>query len=197
MVMIGYFSFSFKVNWFTNYYKLINKMIIPFHFFNDYMSNWLMLCLLVIPFHLYIKPDLNMVSLTVMLLLNVLGLVPYSWSWASYYWSVLILSILLFLMILLFNFSKQTNKFLSHLLPNGSPIFLWNILIILETISFLIRPITLSLRLTCNMMAGHIVLSLVSNNMLTAMLIFYFELLVSIIQSHIFFILVNVYFKEM
>jgi len=93
----------------------------------------------------------------------------------------------------------------AHLTPSGAPVAVAPLLVLIETISVLIRPLTLTVRLIANIRAGHIVLSLVAN-CLTAisslrMLLLntgyrMFEVFVCIIQAYIFSLLIKLYGSE-
>ena len=94
---------------------------------------------------------------------------------------------------------------MAHLTPSGAPVAVAPLLVLIETISVLIRPLTLTVRLIANIRAGHIVLSLVAN-CLTAvpslrMLLLntgyrMFEVFVCIIQAYIFSLLIKLYGSE-
>lgn len=85
-------------------------------------------------------------------------------------------------------------------MPLGSPFFLWNFLIRLELLSQFIRPLTLRLRLRCNLMAGHVLMSLASNlgviSYFLLRILILFEVAVSIVQSLVYRILTDIYKKE-
>jgi F-type H+-transporting ATPase subunit a len=95
------------------------------------------------------------------------------------------------------------------LAPSGAPGALMPFLILIETISILIRPITLTVRLVANISAGHIILALLANvlssslgifswSACVAIIIFYylFEIFVSFIQAYIFTLLIRLYITE-
>nr|YP_918963.1 ATP synthase F0 subunit 6 [Romanomermis nielseni]ABL73782.1 ATP synthase F0 subunit 6 [Romanomermis nielseni] len=136
-----------------------------------------------------------------LILFNLFGMLPFFWSIACYIWSNLLLSLLIWGVMffsLLFKFLKL---FMSHLLPYGSPVFLWWFLIALEMVSQLIRPVTLSLRLMCNLIAGHVMISLISflsfKYFILLIIFIFFEMMVALIQSVVYSLLNLIYFKEM
>lgn len=140
-------------------------------------------------------------TIVIIILLNWVGLIPYSLRILVYLWVRLLVSIIywfIFTFSCLLKYSKFT---LRHILPLGSPGFLWRFLVYLETIRFIIRPLTLSLRLSCNLIAGHVILFLRSNlyivNYLILVSILIFELAVTIIQGCVYTLLNDIYFKEM
>lgn len=135
------------------------------------------------------------------ILLNLLGLLPYNITISLYIWVTFLVALILWSLFSIRFFFKSTGNAIGHLLPLGSPIFLWNFLIILEVLRQCIRPVTLSLRLSCNLIAGHILLSLTINlsNILTYFLLIIlvvFERGVNIIQAFVFNILIIIYKKE-
>nr|YP_009131429.1 ATP synthase F0 subunit 6 [Sclerolinum brattstromi]AIL54789.1 ATP synthase F0 subunit 6 [Sclerolinum brattstromi] len=140
--------------------------------------------------------------------INLTGLIPYMFSTSSHLlftlslafplWSALIISAVLF----------SPSMFTAGLLPSGAPTWLNPFLVLIETISMLVRPLTLAFRLAANMSAGHIVLSLVglyaassSFTNISSMFIltlvqigyFLFELVICLIQAYIFCLLITMY----
>lgn len=97
----------------------------------------------------------------------------------------------------------SSNKFLSHLIPEGCPLILIFFLFAIEVISNLIRPLTLTVRLLANIVSGHLLLRMLGNFCLQY---FYFsfsflilhsvEFFVSLIQSYIFVTLLIIYYNE-
>lgn len=97
---------------------------------------------------------------------------------------------------------------IAHLVPLGTPAPLINFMVIIETISSIIRPLTLSVRLTANIIAGHLLISLLGNIgpnsrktifiriILLQFLLIILELAVAIIQSYVFSILTILYISE-
>jgi F-type H+-transporting ATPase subunit a len=103
----------------------------------------------------------------------------------------------------LFRALNNTNHFLSHLVPLRTPLPLSQFIVLIETASQFIRPITLSVRLSANITAGHILIALCANNIYTinaissALLILVFlEIAVAFIQSYVFTILISIYMRE-
>nr|AQP28739.1 ATP synthase F0 subunit 6 [Anenteotermes cf. polyscolus BDIT101] len=148
-------------------------------------------------------------SLFLMILMNnFLGLFPYIFTSTSHLTLTLTLALPLWLSFMLFGWIKNTNHMFEHLVPQGTPSMLMPFMVIIETISNLIRPGTLAVRLTANMIAGHLLLTLLGNNgpalshtLLTVLIIAQILLLilegaVAVIQSYVFAILSTLYSSE-
>lgn len=131
---------------------------------------------------------------------NMESLFPYRVCLTCYYWGVIIISFLFFFSILIKNLTFRGATLVAHLLPYESPLRLWDILYYLETIRNLIRPLTLRLRLTCNLITGHIILRLITNLnkiLRSFILIFYFfENVISVVQRQVFVMLLKIYRKS-
>nr|ARH54958.1 ATP synthase F0 subunit 6 [Curculionidae sp. 5 AH-2016] len=139
---------------------------------------------------------------------NFMGLFPYIFTSSSHLNFTLYLSLPLWISFILSGWMNHTTNMLAHLVPQNSPNMLLPFLVIVETISNLIRPGTLAIRLTANMIAGHLLITLLSNsgpsmelyklNLLIIMqiLLFILELAVSFIQAYVFSILMTLYSSE-
>jgi F-type H+-transporting ATPase subunit a len=144
---------------------------------------------------------------------NMLGMLPYSFTFTSHIVVTAALGILVFLVVTTMGFINHGWHFFSLFAPSGLPKFIYLILVPIEIISFLSRPITLAVRLAANMTAGHTVLKVFAmfSVMLAASGIFAFssivpmllnalivalELLVAVLQAYIFTILTCVYLKD-
>jgi len=100
------------------------------------------------------------------------------------------------------------NNLLIHLTPSGTPFILMPFVVIIESIRLLIRPLTLSIRLTANIIAGHLLLTLLGSSginlnsstililVITQILLYILEISVSIIQAYVFSILATLYRRE-
>nr|YP_009051495.1 ATP synthase F0 subunit 6 [Tetranychus ludeni]AIH15656.1 ATP synthase F0 subunit 6 [Tetranychus ludeni] len=106
--------------------------------------------------------------------------------------------------LLILNLTKMNNSFLIHLVPLSTSNLLIPMMILIELMSFFIRPLTLFLRLSINMIAGHVLVSLISlvilsNNIFFIFLMYLYMLmkfLVSFIQAYIIVTLLNLYIEE-
>nr|ALO64672.1 ATP synthase F0 subunit 6 [Lasioglossum fulvicorne] len=149
------------------------------------------------------------IFLTIMMLLmvlNLLSLMPYIFTPSSHLSINLSLSLSLWMSFMLYGWMINTNKMFTHLLPMNTPNMLMIFMIMIETISNFIRPWTLAIRLSANMLAGHLLLSLLGSTLesvpymillfLIQNLLIILEISVSIIQAYVFAILTLLYFNE-
>nr|ABL09041.1 ATP synthase F0 subunit 6 [Bulla sp. TLT-2006] len=137
--------------------------------------------------------------------LNLVGLMPYTYGNTSSLWVAGSLALILWGCLVISGWSKSVASSVAHLTPSGAPVAVAPLLVLIETISVLIRPLTLTVRLIANISAGHIVLSLVAN-CLTAMTSLsmlllntgysMFEVFVCMIQAYIFSLLIKLYGSE-
>lgn len=138
---------------------------------------------------------------------NLIGLYPYIFTATSHLTITLGLAFPLWFSLILWGWLKKTNNIFAHLVPLGTPLPLTFFIVLIESISLLIRPITLSVRLAANIIAGHLLLSLLSNirEKLPSANIFIYPLIqtllsleyaVAIIQSYVFIVLISLYLAE-
>lgn len=137
------------------------------------------------------------------LTLNLLGLIPYVYTVTSQMLFRLNLAFPVWISIILFSIRKNTNHFFSHLVPLSTPMALSQFITIIETISQIIRPITLSVRLCANMTAGHILIALARSSILilnitrlSLIVLLILEFAVAFIQRYVFVILLSIYLRE-
>nr|ACC78336.1 adenosine triphosphatase 6 [Laniarius luehderi castaneiceps]ACC78340.1 adenosine triphosphatase 6 [Laniarius luehderi luehderi] len=151
-------------------------------------------------------------SLMIFLLLtNLLGLLPYTFTPTTQLSMNLALAFPLWLATLLTGLRNQPSISLGHLLPEGTPTPLIPALIMIETISLLIRPLALGVRLTANLTAGHLLIQLISTATMTLMpmlpavsiltllillLLTILEVAVAMIQAYVFVLLLSLYLQE-
>lgn len=149
------------------------------------------------------------VSLFVFILFNnFLGLFSYIFTRTSHLTLTLTLSIPLWLSFILYGWINKTNHIFSHLVPLGTPGVLIPFIVCIETIRNVIRPGTLAIRLTANIIAGHLLLTLLRNNgpglptiLVSILLVVQIALLVlesavAVIQSYVFTVLITLYSRE-
>nr|APF46533.1 ATP6 [Dicrurus ludwigii]APF46535.1 ATP6 [Dicrurus ludwigii] len=158
------------------------------------------------------KWALILTSLMMFLLLtNLLGLLPYTFTPTTQLSMNLALAFPLWLATLLTGLRNQPSASLGHLLPEGTPTPLIPALILIETISLLIRPLALGVRLTANLTAGHLLIQLISTatitlastmpmvSLLTLLVLFLLTILevaVAMIQAYVFVLLLSLYLQE-
>nr|YP_009504008.1 ATP synthase F0 subunit 6 [Buceros bicornis]AWT40541.1 ATP synthase F0 subunit 6 [Buceros bicornis]WRH36577.1 ATP synthase F0 subunit 6 [Buceros bicornis]WRH36589.1 ATP synthase F0 subunit 6 [Buceros bicornis]WRH36601.1 ATP synthase F0 subunit 6 [Buceros bicornis]WRH36613.1 ATP synthase F0 subunit 6 [Buceros bicornis] len=151
-------------------------------------------------------------SLMMLLLtINLLGLLPYTFTPTTQLSMNMALAFPLWLATLLTGLRNQPSISLGHLLPEGTPTPLIPALILIETTSLLIRPLALGVRLTANLTAGHLLIQLISTattallpimptiSILTAMILFLLttlEVAVAMIQAYVFVLLLSLYLQE-
>ena len=141
------------------------------------------------------------------LLLNLLGLLPGSFAQTSQISVTFAMALMLFALCLLITISKKGIKFLTIFLPKGTPIWLSPLMFFIECFSYFVRPVSLSVRLAANMIAGHVLLDVIAFFVvmmgvfgifpfafLSAMMAF--ELFVAILQAYIFSVFACVYINE-
>lgn len=139
---------------------------------------------------------------------NFLGLFPYIFTSTSHLIFNLSFSLPIWLTLIFFGWINKTQNIFIHLIPNGTPFILIPFIVLIETIRNLIRPATLAIRLTANIIAGHLLLSLLSSNgpilpnlfliilLFTELLLLILEISVRIIQTYVFVILSTLYTSE-
>ncbi|MGH6813821.1 MAG: F0F1 ATP synthase subunit A [Methylocella sp.] len=144
---------------------------------------------------------------------NVMGLIPYTFSVTSQIAVTAALALLVMSIVIVYGFLRNGTRFLRLFVPSGVPIVLLPFLVPVEIISFLARPVTLSVRLFANMLAGHITLKVMGGFVVTllgagalavfaplpfavAIVLTAFELLIAVLQAYVFAILTCVYLND-
>nr|YP_010759133.1 ATP synthase F0 subunit 6 [Myladina unguiculina]WEX49723.1 ATP synthase F0 subunit 6 [Myladina unguiculina] len=139
---------------------------------------------------------------------NFLGLFPYIFTSTSHMVLTLTLALPLWLTFMLFGWINNTIHMFAHLVPQGTPPALMPFMVCIETISNVIRPGTLAIRLSANMIAGHLLMTLLGNTgtmlsiymvnilVMVQILLLLLESAVAIIQSYVFAVLSTLYSSE-
>nr|UZC78767.1 ATP synthase F0 subunit 6 [Nephrotoma sp.] len=139
---------------------------------------------------------------------NFIGLFPYVFTSSSHLVFTLSLALPLWLSFMLYGWINHTQHMFAHLVPQGTPAILMPFMVCIETISNIIRPGTLAVRLAANMIAGHLLLTLLGNTgnslphylliflIITQIALLVLESAVSIIQSYVFAVLSTLYSSE-
>nr|AXS66322.1 ATP synthase F0 subunit 6 [Staphylinoidea sp. 3 KM-2017] len=145
---------------------------------------------------------------SIILFNNFLGLAPYVFTSTSHMVMTLALALPLWMSFMLYGWFNNTTHMLSHLVPQGTPPLLMPFMVCIETISNVIRPGTLAIRLAANMIAGHLLLTLLGNTgpsmgiviinilLIVQIMLLTLESAVAIIQSYVFAILSTLYSSE-
>nr|ADX01600.1 ATP synthase F0 subunit 6 [Siphluriscus chinensis]UZN92477.1 ATP synthase F0 subunit 6 [Siphluriscus sp. l JZ-2022] len=139
---------------------------------------------------------------------NFLGLFPYIFTSSSHLTMTLTLALPLWMSFMLYGWINHSQHMFAHLVPQGTPAVLMPFMVCIETISNIIRPGTLAVRLAANMIAGHLLMTLLGNTgpsltltilsllVLGQILLLILESAVAIIQSYVFAVLSTLYSSE-
>ena len=138
---------------------------------------------------------------------NLLGMIPYSFTFTSHIIVTFALALIVFIGVTILGFVKHGMHFFSFFVPPGAPIAMWPLLIPIEVISYLSRPISLSVRLFANMLAGHTLLKVIAGfiGLLGVFGVLPFalvvaltglEILIAFLQAYVFAILTCLYIND-
>lgn len=208
-------SINFSINWIR---LLLIFIFLPLNFWlipSRISFTWTLLINYIFnEFKILIQYSYSNIILFISLLIiiffnNFLGLFPYIFTASSHINFCLSLSLTLWICIITYRILNYFNDLLTHLTPQGTPSILMPFIVIIESIRLIIRPLTLAIRLTANIIAGHLLLSLLGssgqsiNNFIllriivfSQILLYSLEIAVSIIQAYVFSILSTLYSRE-
>lgn len=139
---------------------------------------------------------------------NFLGLIPYIFTRTSHIVITLSLALPLWMCFIIFGWFNHTKHIFAHLVPAGTPIGLAPLIVLIETVRNVIRPGTLAIRLAANIIAGHLLLTLLGNTgpsisksilsilLISQILLLILESAVAVIQSYVFAALRTLYAGE-
>src|SRR5246500_952196 len=148
------------------------------------------------------------------LVLNVIGIIPYTFTVTSHIIITVAFALLVFFTVLIYGFWKNGLHFLKLFVPSGIPIYILPLVTFIEVLSFLSRPVSHSVRLFANMLAGHITLQVFAGFIImlaSAGILGWFgavlpfamvvaltalELLVAFLQAYVFAILTCIYLND-
>ena len=145
---------------------------------------------------------------TFVVLGNLLGLLPYSFTYTSHFAAVGSLSIFSILITVFIGIKKRGLNWFTNFFPSGTPIAIAPILVPIEIISFCSKPLSLTIRLTVNMMVGHIMLKVIAGfvyslsfwggwiPLVFISLLIVFEMGIAVLQAYIYTILTCVYLND-
>nr|YP_009092564.1 ATP synthase F0 subunit 6 [Pseudacysta perseae]AIR11945.1 ATP synthase F0 subunit 6 [Pseudacysta perseae] len=203
-------SIKFSLNWIS----MMLFFLFPVTFWMK-KSRFKMMMSVIINFLLNeLKITLNFKSKEIILILmstfmlilinNMMGLLPYIFTATSHMLTNLSIALPLWLSIMLFSWTNKTKIMLIHLTPLGTPEPIMPFMVMIEMISNLIRPISLSVRLTANMITGHLLMTLLETSMQLKnlpiisiqMFLMSFEVAVAFIQAYVFSMLMTLYISE-
>jgi F-type H+-transporting ATPase subunit a len=150
----------------------------------------------------------------VVLMGNLLGMLPYSFTYTSHIAMTAGLAVAVFALVVILGLVRHGTHFLSLFAPPGVPMLLYPLIVPLEIISYFIRPVTLSVRLFANMMAGHLMLKVFAGfsvamlalgvpgffmalmPMLFNVLLIGFEIMIALVHAYVFSVLCCIYLKD-
>jgi len=208
-ILIWVFSISVILIFSSNYWVIIPKWFRIIGNIKEVGSSQIFRS-----FGLKLRGLLNVVTALFLFIIvtNLSGLIPYVFSSTSHLAISLSLGLPLWFCLILSGVISNPSSVVAGLLPIGAPAPLNPFLVIIETVRIIVRPITLSVRLTANIRAGHIVLTLIGSYLMARLLssgisstiilmliqVLYtvFEFGIAIIQSYIFCLLITLYRDE-
>lgn len=223
MILINLFSvfdpstsLFYSLNWFSSIYLII--FLPNLYWFIPSRYNYFFILIfnfLIFEFKILLNLKINLINIIlfislfyIIILNNFLGLFPYIFTSTRHISVSLSLSLTLWLSIILFGWINYTNYIFIHLVPLGTPGILIPFMVLIETISNFIRPGTLSVRLSANIIAGHLLITLISSTgpnlrlllliiiLLSQRVLIILELRVSFIQAYVFTVLRILYRRE-
>lgn len=217
--LFNIFDPSTSINYSLNWIRIILIIILfPFQYWlipSRYVIFWnLIIKFIYKEFKILISYSYSNIIILIALFLiilfnNFIGLFPYIFTASRHIRFCLSLSLSIWLSIIIYSLFNFFNDLISHLTPHGTPFILIPFIVIIESISLLIRPLTLAIRLTANIIAGHLLLCLLGSTgnsinrsliiilmIITQLLLYILEISVSIIQAYVFSILTTLYRRE-
>ena len=138
---------------------------------------------------------------------NMLGMLPYSFTFTSHIIVTFVMAFIVFVGVTILGFMRHGMHFFSFFVPPGAPVWMWPLLIPIEVISYLSRPVSLSVRLFANMLAGHTLLKVIAGfiavlgvaGILPFALVVALtglEILIAFLQAYVFAILTCLYIND-
>nr|AZL93723.1 ATP synthase F0 subunit 6 [Helicoverpa punctigera] len=208
--------FNIPFNWIST---MLGIMFIPYSFWLIPNRHFLLWNFILLKLHNEFKTLLKnnyfqgstfiFISMfTFILFNNFLGLFPYIFTSTSHLTLSLSISLPLWLSFMIYGWLNNSQHMFIHMIPQGTPTILMPFMVLIETISNIIRPGTLAVRLTANMIAGHLLMTLLSNNgcsmssyfimilIMIQILLLILESAVAVIQSYVIAILSTLYSSE-
>lgn len=143
----------------------------------------------------------------IIIVINISALIPFNFTTTAHISTTFSLSFIVWISIIIWGWINSFKKIIIHLTPIGTPNSLINFIVIIERIRNLIRPITLSIRLSANLVAGHLLVSLLSKfsiiskinitmSMLFIIILSTLEIIVAVVQAYVLSTLLTLYHNE-
>lgn len=226
-IKINYRNLDFNILFFVLYFKNKTKKFKIYILKNYFLVPTYMQYIIEIFFINIISALKNLINLSylfiyfyqiiliilIILLSNTIGLIPYTFTITAQIFFTLNLSLLIFIIFNIMGFLKYGINLLNLIIPTGITVPLHFLLIPIELISYIFKPISLAIRLFANIMAGHTLLKVICGFiykffnielfiLLTLIpisiiiILFGLECFVALIQSYVFFILINLSLKD-
>nr|YP_010490400.1 ATP synthase F0 subunit 6 [Ashinkailepas seepiophila]UWM12886.1 ATP synthase F0 subunit 6 [Ashinkailepas seepiophila] len=206
-------NLNMQMNWSSSLIFLI--IMFPLFWISSSKSSIL---ILKIPLYLtkefipLFKSYKNIILFNVMfmfiLINNIFGLMPYTFTSTAHIVVSLTLSLTIWTSFMLYGWINNSNHMFTHLVPLGTPVILMPFMVLIESISNIIRPITLAVRLAANLTAGHLLLILLGESMVNSSMmitlsvttaqfaLLTLETAVATIQAYVFATLTTLYASE-
>lgn len=137
---------------------------------------------------------------------NLSGMVPFSFTVTSHIIVTFAMAAILFLGVTIIGFVRHGTHFLSLFLPAGTPWWMVPLMVLIELVSYLARPVSLSIRLAANMLAGHLLLKIIAGFVMIGLLGVFpfaflliftgFEIFIACLQAYIFTLLTCIYLND-
>lgn len=150
----------------------------------------------------------------IVLMGNLLGMIPYAFTYTSHIIVTMALALMVFFIVIVVGVIRNGFQFFSLFIPPGVPMWLYPIIVPLEVMSFLARPVTLAVRLFANMMAGHLILKVFAGfsvamlsfgiggfvagliPMFFNVILIAFEIMIALLHAYVFTVLSCIYLKD-
>lgn len=194
----------------------LNRIKILISFFQMFLKTLYDFNLSLINQHIGIKNAMKFFSFITslflfILLCNFIGLLPYGFTITSHMLVTFCLSISIFIAITIYGIVNHLFKFFLLFIPSNVPVFLLGFIILIEILSYFIRPFSLGIRLFANLLSGHTLLNLLSSFVfylwnlfiflafipfLFIFIIFGLEFAIAFIQSYVFVVLTCIYIAD-
>nr|YP_961315.1 ATP synthase F0 subunit 6 [Capitulum mitella]AAR87429.1 ATP synthase F0 subunit 6 [Capitulum mitella] len=206
-------TLSFQANWLSTFLFLV--VFYPLFWLSTSKSNLMyqeISSYITKEFIPLFKSYKNIIFFNVLFLFilinNIFGLMPYTFTSTAHIAMTLSMALTIWLIFMIYGWVNNTKHMFAHLVPLGTPVILMPFMVLIESISNIIRPITLSVRLAANLTAGHLLLILLGESMVNNKIIIIvtvtlaqfalmtLEAAVAVIQSYVFATLSTLYASE-